>query len=131
ASLYPAFMLAGYRPIDVLKGARKIPSKGASTRKVIVVCQFATAIVIIIGTLVVYQQDQHIIHPDQPFSVNQVASIRVPTDSTSRGTVSGFYDALRQRPEVRGITVGNGVQGIDIAKATTLGVSKGEPRHLF
>ncbi|HWK99339.1 MAG TPA: ABC transporter permease [Parapedobacter sp.] len=131
ASLYPAFVLAGYRPIDVLKGERKIPSKGGWSRKAIVVFQFATAIVLIIGTLVVYQQIQYITHPDQSFSVNQVASIRVPTDSASRGTVNGFHAALRQRPEVRGVTVGNGVQGIDIAKATTLGMSNGEPRHLF
>ena len=131
ASLYPAFVLAGYHPIDALKGVRKIPSKGVSSRKGIVVFQFATAIMLIIGTLVVYQQVQHITHPEQAFNVNQVASIRVPTDSTGRGTVRGFYDALLQLPEIRGTTVGNGVQGIDIAKATTLGVSSGEPRHLF
>src|SRR5690606_19398008 len=33
ASLYPAFVLAGYRPIDTLKGERKIPSKGGWSRK--------------------------------------------------------------------------------------------------
>jgi len=131
ASLYPAFVLAGYHPIDVLKGNRKILSKGVSLRKGIVVVQFALAISLFIGTLVVYQQVQLITHPNQPFSVNQVVSIRVPTDSVARGTVNGFYERLHQLPEVQAITTGNGVQGIDLAKATTLGSSNGEQRHLF
>ena len=130
-ALYPALVLAGYRPVDVLKGNRKAPSKGAALRKGIVVFQFSTAIILLIGTFVVYQQVQHITHPDQPFSVNQVVSVRVPTDSTSRSAVNGFREALQQLPEVRAITAGNGVQGIDIAKATTLGMSNGEQRHLF
>ncbi len=131
ASLYPAFVLAGYHPIDVLKGNRKVQSKGVSLRKGIVVVQFAIAIILLIGTLVVYQQVQLITHPNQPFIVNQVVSIRVPTDSVARGTVNGFYERLRQLPEVQAITTGNGVQGIDLAKATTLGSSNGEQRHLF
>lgn len=131
ASLYPAFVLAGYHPIDVLKGNWRVQPKGVSLRKGVVVVQFTIAIVLLIGTMVVYQQVQHISNPDQPFSLNQVVSIRVPTDSAMRGKVNGFYETLRQLPEVQAITTGNGVQGIDIAKATTLGMSHGEQRHLF
>jgi len=130
-SLYPAFVLAGYRPMDVLKGNRKIQPTGMLLRKGIVVFQFGIAIILLIGTLVVYQQVRHITHPDQPFTINQVVSIRVPTDSVNRGTVNGFYEALHQLPEVQAITAGNGVQGTDIAKSTTLGSSNGEQRHLF
>ncbi|WP_257666706.1 ABC transporter permease [Parapedobacter tibetensis] len=130
-SLYPAFVLAGYNPIEVLKGNRTTRLKGVSLRKSIVVVQFAIAIVLITGTLVVYQQVRYITNTDQAFNVNQVVSLRMPTDDADRSTVNGFYDALRQLPEVRAITVGNGVQAEDVALATTLGRSNGEQRHLF
>lgn len=130
-SLYPAFALAGYRPIDVLKGNRKISLKGVSLRKGIVVIQFAAAIVLTVGTLVVYWQVQYITNADQAFNVNRVVSIRVPTDDVNRSRVNGFYEALRQLPEVQSITSGNGVRGEDVALATTLASNNGKQRHLF
>ncbi|MBK1441218.1 ABC transporter permease [Parapedobacter sp. ISTM3] len=130
-SLYPAFALAGYRPVDVLKGNRKISLKGISLRKGTVVVQFAAAIVLTIGTLVVHQQVQYIANANQAFNTNQVVSIRVPTDDVDRSNVNGFYEALCQLPAVQSITSGNGVQGEDVALATTLASNNGEQRHLF
>lgn len=130
-SLYPAFVLAGYSPIDVLKGNRTIGLKGVSLRKGIVVAQFAIAIILITGTLVVYRQVQYLTNTDQAFNVSQVVSIRVPTDDVHRSTVNGFYETLHQLPEVRSVTVGNGVQGEDVALASTFGRSNGQQRELF
>ncbi len=130
-SLYPAFVLAGYNPADVLKGNRKIILKGVSLRRGIVVIQFAAAIVLVTGTLVVYRQVQYLVNTDQNFNVNQVVSVRVPTDDTDRSKVNGFYEALSQIPEVRSVTMGNGVQGDDVALASTFGMSNGRKRELF
>ncbi len=130
-SLYPAFVLAGYNPVDVLKGNRKIVLKGVSLRKGIIVAQFTVAIILITGTLVVYRQVQYIVNTDQGFHVSQVVSVRLPTDDTDRSTVNGFYEALHQIPEVQSVTLGNGVQGGDVALGTTFGISNGQKRELF
>ncbi len=55
---YPAFYLSSFEPVKVLKGKPTI-GKGASTpRKILVTLQFGFSILLIIGTIVIYQQIQ-------------------------------------------------------------------------
>ena len=65
AGVYPAFYFSGFRPADVLKGVAYLP--GARLRQVLVVAQFAIAILLVIVADVVYRQLDFIQHKDLGF----------------------------------------------------------------
>jgi putative ABC transport system permease protein len=60
AGSYPALYLSSFNPIWVFKGMKMKGSSAAIVRKGLVILQFTASIVLIIGTIIIYQQVQHI-----------------------------------------------------------------------
>lgn len=75
AGSYPAFFLSAFRPIEVLKGKLQLGSKSGSLRSVLVVFQFATSIILIVGTIVVYEQLNYIQTKNLGYNKDQVLII--------------------------------------------------------
>jgi putative ABC transport system permease protein len=78
AGIYPAIILSGFNPIEVLKGKLKTKDRAGLFRKGLIVGQFVASIVMIICTIVIGKQMNYVQQKDLGYKKDQV--IVVPTN---------------------------------------------------
>ncbi len=100
---YPAFVLSGYKPVEVLKGGVKSSAKGLWLRKGLIIFQFATSVAMIVGTLVVYQQLQFMKNNHPGFDHHQVLTVKLEGDALP-DKAGLLKDRLAAHAQVAGVS---------------------------
>jgi len=103
AGLYPSFYLSAFKPVNVLKGQLSKGSKNPGLRNVLVVFQFTTSIILIIGTIVIFKQTSYILNRKIGFDKDQV--VVVQGSNTLGKQVSSFKNELLKLPQVKGVSI--------------------------
>ncbi|MCF8243886.1 MAG: ABC transporter permease [Saprospiraceae bacterium] len=107
SGIYPALFLTGFSPGNFLRGQSFLKMKNTAFRKGLVVAQFAVTVGLIIGAIVILQQQDFIRKKDLGYDRSQVFEFTVPCCDGRVEAVRGIKQALANKPEVMGVSASN------------------------
>lgn len=108
AGLYPAFVLSGYNPIQVLKNQQLVSlgqSRQALLRKGLTVSQFVIAQFFVISTLIISKQIYFVLHADMGFAKEAILTFRTPRDTIATHRMQ-FKQRLQAIPGIASVSNG-------------------------
>ena len=131
SGFYPALVLSRFKPVSVLKGKVMRTSQGNFLRKGLVVFQFSASVVLIVGSIVVFQQLSFMRAQTLGIDINQTLVIKGPgvADSTFRDKVESFKAATLAITGVKSVTASSNVPGDEIFWASGVRRLVGGPEN--
>jgi len=113
SGIYPALFLSSFKPTTVFQGVSELKVGGLGMRRILVIFQFATSLLLIAGTLAVYLQISFMRNSDLGVDINDVLVLTGPSvnDSTYSETFSAFKKELLRNPDIEKISASIAVPG--------------------
>lgn len=110
AGFYPAIILSGYLPVDVLRGSHSARSQGGRPsllRKTLTVSQFVIAQAFVIATLIIGRQIHYMLTTDLGFRQEAIVYFALPYTDTSTTHRLTILNELRALPGVEAASLGS------------------------
>lgn len=113
SGIYPALFLSSFKPTTVFQGISELKVGGLGMRRILVIFQFTTSLLLIAGTLTVYSQIFYMKNFDLGVDIENVLVLKGPSvnDSTYAETYSAFKSELERNPDIEMVTASIVVPG--------------------
>jgi len=98
---YPAFLLSSLKPTKALSGEKNNEGRVGVFRKSLVMVQFFLSIFMIIGTFLISDQMKFIRTVNLGFDRENLISVSLPSDTTSRKMIQPWIDELTNNSRIK------------------------------
>lgn len=113
AGYYPAWVLSGLKPSEILKGKIQNSTRGIQLRRTLVVFQFFISFALVTGTLIIINQLDYMQKKELGFSKDQVVVINAArVNSKTPDGFEVFINELKQQSFIKHVTLCNAVPGV-------------------
>lgn len=109
---YPAWVMSGLRPAEVLKGKLQSSARGVQLRRVLVVFQFVISLSLVLGTLIVINQLRFMQQQELGFAKDEIFVVNAArAKSANAEAYETFRNEIRSLAFVEDVTFTNSLPG--------------------
>jgi putative ABC transport system permease protein len=101
SGLYPALVITGFKPVNILKGNFRSSGRGVWLRKSLVVFQFTVSIILVIGTIVIMKQVGYI--QNKKLGYEKDNAVMLPLDRKTNEVFDQLKTELLRRGHVTAV----------------------------
>ncbi len=132
AGIYPAFHLASFKPVNLIKGVFDTysgKSKSNSLRNLLVIIQYIISVIALVVTFTIFRQLSFIKHKDLGFNSKNIVYVYV-RDPSIRSNPETVVQELTRNPDIKGVTTSSNLPVTIMSNYTAYWEGKSEDDDL-